>query len=110
MQTIDMKKAAALINAKPRKLIDALEKSGIFTRDSNGTRIAKHEFLEKGYFVNEFTSINKGTHRELRHTTKVTSRGVAFLQYFINTQINTASILKTTEAAHANKNESLRLA
>lgn len=90
-----MKKAAQLANAKPNKLLDALEKHNIFIRDGFGTRIPNAHFQREGYFVADLTNVNFGTHNAIRHKVKVTPKGVAFLKEFIDGLDNKREILRS---------------
>lgn len=91
---IDMKTAAGMLGAKPKKLIDALEDEKVFHRDRmTNRRMPKEKYIAMGYFHCVLTDYQRGATRQFYQKPVTTPNGLQFLREFIERLPNRDEIL-----------------
>ncbi|MFT7561347.1 MAG: phage antirepressor YoqD-like protein [Flavobacteriales bacterium] len=78
-----MKVAATIVNARPLKLLNALEEQGVLRRDINNSRVPAQEYIDRAFFVTATTNFKKGPVTHYRTRIFVTPNGIEFLRDFI---------------------------
>lgn len=73
-----------MMRVKPRKLVDELERKGIFYRDQENRRMPKLTYIQQGFFSTMLTDYKRGPFRQIINKALVTSLGMEFLRQFVH--------------------------
>ena len=81
-----MQDAAKLLGEGPKILYRKLRNAGVLIEGSRLHNQARHQFVNRGYFVIEMASYTRGEIRHQTTKTLVTPSGIAFIRSVLDEQ------------------------